>query len=158
MIQQRLKELNITLPDTPAPPAGSYVPCVIVDNMLYISGQIPLKDGKIKYTGKVSDSNISDAQESAHLCAINILAQAKAKLKDLEHITRIVSLSGFVNSEPNFTQHPKVINAASDMLVNIFGMQKGSHSRIAIGVASLPLDAMTEIGAVIQIKANVLQT
>ncbi len=158
MIQQRLKELSITLPDTPAPPAGSYVPCVIVDNMLYISGQIPLKDGKIKYTGKVSDSNISDAQESAHLCAINILAQAKAKLKDLEHITRIVSLSGFVNSEPNFTQHPKVINAASDMLVNIFGMQKGSHSRIAIGVASLPLDAMTEIGAVIQIKANVLQT
>lgn len=152
MIKDRLDELKITLPNTPAPPAGSYVPYVATNDMLYISGQIPIIDGNVKYTGKVSESNITKAQESARLCAINILAQANAALEDLEQISKIVSITGFVNSEQNFTQHPKVINAASCMLVDIFGEQKGSHSRMAVGAASLPLNAMTEIGATIQAK------
>lgn len=154
MIKEKLDELKIKLPDTAAAPAGSYVPYVITGNMLYVSGQVPISEGRIKYTGKVSDSNIAIAQESARLCAINILAQARASLGDLEGIVKIISLTGVVNSEPDFTQHPKVINAASDMLVEIFGEQIGSHSRMATGAASLPLDAMTEIGSIIQIKNN----
>ena len=85
-------------------------------------------------------------------CAINILAQAKSHLGDLEKVERIVSLTGFVNSVPEFTQHPKVINAASDLLVEVFGSDRGSHSRMAVGASSLPLGVMTEIGAVIQAK------
>lgn len=150
MIEERISEMGIVLPDAPAPPAGSYVPVVRSGSLLYVSGQIPQRDGKIVFAGKVSDSNIARAQESARLCAINILAQAKSHLGDLERVERIVSLTGFVNSVPEFTQHPKVINAASDLLVEIFGGDRGSHSRMAVGASSLPLDVMTEIGAVIQ--------
>ncbi len=152
MIEDRINEMGIVLPSAPAPPAGSYVPVVRSGSLLYISGQIPQKDGKIMFTGKVSDSNITRAQESARLCAINILAQAKSHLNDLERVERVVSLTGFVNSVPEFTQHPKVINAASDLFVEIFGSGRGSHSRMAVGALSLPLDVMTEIGAIIQAR------
>ena len=152
MIEQRLEEMGITLPETPAPPAGSYVPVVRTCSLLYVSGQVPVRDGKIVFTGKVSDANIARAQESARLCTINMLAQIKTNTGDLESIERIVSLTGFVNSEPDFAQHPKVINAASDLLVDIFGDSRGSHSRMAVGAASLPLGAMTEIGAIVQVK------
>ena len=152
MIEGRMNEMGIVLPSAPAPPAGSYVPVVRSGDLLYVSGQIPQRDGKIMFAGKVSDSNIARAQESARLCAINILAQAKSYLNDLEKVEKIVSLTGFVNSAPEFTQHPKVINAASDLLVEIFGGDRGSHSRMAVGASSLPLGVMTEIGAVIQAK------
>ena len=152
MIEDRINEMGIALPSAPAPPAGSYVPVVRSGSLLYISGQIPQKDGKIMFAGKVSDSNITRAQESARLCAINILAQAKSHLNDLERVERVVSLTGFVNSVPEFTQHPKVINAASDLFVEIFGGGRGSHSRMAVGALSLPLDVMTEIGAIIQAR------
>lgn len=150
MIENRLEELGITLPDVPASPAGLYVPFVRMGDMLYVSGQIPLKDGKVEFTGKVSDVNIARAQESARLCAINILAQARAGLGGLENVKKVVSLTGFVNSMPEFTQHPKVINAASELLVGVFGSDTGSHSRMAVGANSLPLDSMTEISAVMQ--------
>ena len=152
MIEQKLEEMGITLPNTPAPPAGSYVPIVRSGNLLYISGQIPLKNGVVEFTGKVSDENITKAQESARLCAVNILAQVKSHISDLDRVEKFISLAGFVNSTPEFTQHPDVINAASDMLVGIFGPERGSHSRIALGAASLPLGAMTEIGATIQVR------
>ncbi|MCE2497655.1 MAG: RidA family protein [Nitrosopumilaceae archaeon] len=152
MIEERISEMGIALPSAPAPPAGSYIPVARSGSLLYVSGQIPQKDGKIVFAGKVSDSNVTRAQESARLCAINILAQAKSHLGDLERVERIVSLTGFVNSVPEFTQHPKVINAASDLLVEIFGGERGSHSRMAVGASSLPLGVMTEIGAVIQAK------
>ncbi|MFB5609327.1 MAG: RidA family protein, partial [Nitrosarchaeum sp.] len=113
--------------------------------------QIPIENGKVAYTGKVSDENIETAQKSARICAINILAQLKKELGDLEKISKIVRLSGFVNAVPEFTQHPKVINAASDLLYEIFG-ESGKHTRIAVGVASLPLNSMTEIDAIIEIK------
>ena len=137
------------LPDPPTP-AGSYVPAVRTGNLLYISGQIPMENGKVIFTGKVSDNNLETAQKSARMCAINILAQIKRETGDFEKVSKIVRLSGFVNSVPEFSQQPKVINPASDLFFEIFG-EKGKHSRVAVGVASLPLDSMTEIDAIIEI-------
>ena len=149
MIEQKIESLGIKLP-TPPTPAGSYVPAVRTGNLLYISGQIPMEDGKVVFTGKVSDENLETAQKSARMCAINILAQLKRELGDLEKVSKIVRISGFVNSVPGFSQHPKVINSASDLFFEIFG-EKGKHSRIAVGVASLPLDSMTEIDAIVEV-------
>ena len=149
MIEEKLDSMGIKLPNPPTP-AGSYIPVVKIGNLLYVSGQIPMEDGKVVFTGKVSDDNLETAQKSAKMCAINILAQIKREVGDLEKVTRIVKLSGFVNSSSEFYQHPKVINAASDLLFEIFG-EKGKHSRIAVGVASLPLNSMTEIDAIIQV-------
>ncbi len=150
MIEQKIESLGIKLP-TPPTPAGSYVPAVRTGNLLYISGQIPMEDGKVVFTGKVSDENLETAQKSARMCAINILAQLKRELGDLEKVSKIVRISGFVNSVPGFSQHPKVINSASDLFFEIFG-DKGKHSRIAVGVASLPLDSMTEIDAIVEVS------
>ncbi len=148
MIDEKIQSLGITLP-TPPEPAGSYVPVIITGNTAFCSGQIPLVDGKIVYKGKVTDENMDEAKKSAKICAINILAQLKRELGSLDKITRIVKLSGFVNSAPEFTKHPLVINAASDMLFEIFG-EKGKHARVAMGVASLPLGSMTEIDAIVE--------
>lgn len=150
MIEQKIESLGIKLP-TPPTPAGSYVAVVRTGNLLYISGQIPLEDGKVVFSGKVSDENLETAQKSARMCAINILAQLKREIGDLEKVSKIVRLSGFVNSVPGFSQHPKVINSASDLFFEIFG-EKGKHSRIAVGVASLPLDSMTEIDAIVEVS------
>jgi enamine deaminase RidA (YjgF/YER057c/UK114 family) len=150
LIDEKIKELGITLPDPPTP-AGSYIPLVKTGNLLFISGQIPMENGKVIFTGKVTDENLETAQKSARMCAINILAQIKREVGDFEKVSRIVRLSGFVNSDPNFTMHPKVINAASDLIFEIFG-DKGKHSRIAVGVASLPLGSMTEIDAIVEIS------
>ena len=150
MIEEKIKSIGINIP-VPPTPAGSYIPLVKTGNLLYVSGQIPLQDGKVAFTGKVSEENIETAQKSARICAINILAQLKKELGDLEKISRFVRLSGFVNSVPEFTQHPKVINAASDLLYEIFG-DSGKHTRIAVGVSSLPLNAMTEIDAIVEIR------
>ena len=150
MIEEKIKSIGIKLPNPPNP-AGSYIPVVKSGNLLYVSGQIPMEDGKVVFIGKVSDANIETAQKSARVCAINILAQLKKELGDLEKISRIVRLSGFVNSMPEFTQQPKVINAASDLFYEIFG-ECGKHSRIAVGVSSLPLNSMTEIDAIVETK------
>jgi len=143
LIEEKIKSLKITLPNPPTP-AGSYIPAVKTGNLLFISGQIPMEEGKVLFTGKVSDDNLETAQKSAKMCAINLLAQMKRELGDLDKVTRIVRLSGFVNSDPEFYQHPKVINAASDLFFEIFG-DKGKHSRIAMGVACLPLNSMTKL-------------
>ncbi len=148
MIEEKLDALGIKLPNPPTP-AGSYVPVIRTGNLLFISGQIPMEDGKVIFTGKVSDDNLETAQKSARMCAINILAQIKREVGNLDKVSKIVRLSGFVNSVPEFSQHPKVINAASDLLFEIFG-EKGKHSRIAVGVSSLPLDSMTEIDAIVE--------
>lgn len=144
MIEERLKQLNITLP-TPPKPAGSYIPVVTSGNLAFVSGQIPMQDGKVLFTGKVpTERSVEDAQNAARLCAVNILAQLKANLGNLDRITKIVRVSGFVNCTPEFSEHPKVINAASDMFFEIFG-EKAKHSRIAVGVANLPLNSTVEI-------------
>ncbi|MCA9812140.1 MAG: RidA family protein [Nitrosarchaeum sp.] len=150
MIEEKLRVLGIVLPEPPVP-AGSYIPVVRTGNLLFVSGQIPMENGKVIYTGKVTDDNIEMAQKSARMCAINILAQIKREVGDLENISRIVRLSGFVNSTPEFSQQPKIINSASDLIFEIFG-EKGKHSRIAVGVASLPLNSMTEIDAIVETK------
>ena len=148
LIEEKLKMLEITLPIPPTP-AGSYVPAIKTGNLLFISGQIPMEDGKVIFTGKVTDDNIETAKKSAKMCAINLLAQMKRELGSLDKVTKIVRISGFVNSDPEFYQHPKIINAASDLFFEIFG-DKGKHSRIAVGVSCLPLNSMTEIDAIVE--------
>jgi enamine deaminase RidA (YjgF/YER057c/UK114 family) len=150
LIEEKIKSLGIQLPDPPTP-AGSYIPVVKTGNLLFISGQIPMDNGKVVFTGKVSDDNIEIAQKSARMCAINVLAQIKREVGNLDKVTKIIRLSGFVNSSSEFTQHPKVINAASDLIFEIFG-NKGKHSRIAVGVTSLPLGSMTEIDAIVEVS------
>jgi enamine deaminase RidA (YjgF/YER057c/UK114 family) len=148
LYEEKLKQLGITLPNPPTP-SGSYIPAIKTGNLLFISGQIPMKEGKVLFTGKVTDENIETAQKSAKMCAINLLAQIKREIGSLDKVTKIVRLSGFVNSDVEFYQHPKVINAASDLFFEIFG-DKGKHSRIAVGVACLPLNSMTEIDAIVE--------
>lgn len=148
MIEEKLETLGIKLPIPPTP-AGSYVPAVKTGNLLFISGQIPMENGKVMFTGKVSNDNLEIAQKSARMCAINILAQIKRELGNLDKVTKIVKLSGFVNSMPEFSQHPKVINPASDLFFEVFG-ENGKHARIALGAACLPLDSMTEIDAIVE--------
>ena len=148
MIEEKLTSLGIKLPIPPTP-AGSYVPAIKTGNLLFISGQIPMEEGKVICTGKVTDDNLETAQKSAKMCAINLLAHIKGELGSLDKVTKVVRLSGFINSDAEFYQHPKVINAASDLFFEIFG-DKGKHSRIAVGVACLPLNSMTEIDAVIE--------
>ncbi len=150
MIKKRLKDLGISIPNAPKP-AGSYVPVVLTGKLAFVSGQIPIKDGQVVYQGKVGDTqSIDDAQEAAKLCVINGLAQIEAYCGTLDNLEKIIKISGFVNSTKDFTEHPKVINAASDLLMKIFG-EKGRHSRIAIGVSSLPLNATVEIDMVVEI-------
>ena len=152
MIEERLKELAIEIP-TPPSPAGSYITVVITGNLAFVSGQIPMKEGKVVFEGKVPNvQSVDSAREAAKICIINGLAQLKANLGTLDKITKFVRISGFVNSEPDFTEHPKVINAASDLLVNIFG-DMAKHSRIAVGVASLPLNSTVEIDIVVEFSS-----
>jgi enamine deaminase RidA (YjgF/YER057c/UK114 family) len=150
MIDEKLAALNITLP-TPPKPAGSYIPVVKTGNLVFVSGQIPMKDGQVQFKGQVPTSiSIEDAQKAAKLCIINVLAQLKSELGTLDKISRIVRVSGFVNSSQEFYEHPKIINAASDLLFEIFG-EKGKHARIAVGVASLPLNSAVEIDLIAEI-------
>ena len=152
MIEKRLKELGIIIPNAPKP-AGSYIPVVLSGKLAFVSGQIPIKDGQVVYQGKVGDAqSIDDAQEAAKLCVINGLAQIEAYCGTLDNLEKIIKISGFVNSIKDFTEHPKVINAASDLLMKIFD-EKGRHSRIAIGVSSLPLNATVEIDMVVEIAS-----
>ena len=149
MIEDRLKQLSIEIP-TPPNPAGSYIPVVTTGNLAFVSGQIPMKDGKVIVEGKVPEKqSLDSAREAAKICIINGLAQLKANLGSLDKITKFVRISGFVNSSPDFTEQPKVINAASDLLVEIFG-DMAKHSRIAVGVANLPLNSTVEIDMIVE--------
>ena len=153
MIEEKLKEIGIKLPDPPSP-AGSYIPVVISKNIAYVSGQIPIKSGEVSFTGKVPvEQSIENAQNAAKLCIINALAQLKSQLGSLDKISKILRVSGFVNSTPNFSEHPQVINAASDLLYQIFG-DTGKHTRTAIGVNSLPLNSTVEIDMIVEIKTE----
>jgi enamine deaminase RidA (YjgF/YER057c/UK114 family) len=146
MIEERIIELGIKLP-SPSKPAGSYVPVMMDGNMIYVSGQIALESSIIPevYKGKVtSDVSIETAQAAARICTLNALSQIRAALGDLDKVKKFIRLSGYVNSDPSFTDQPKVINAASDLLADIFG-DAGKHSRVAIGVSSLPLGSAVEI-------------
>lgn len=150
-IERALKDLGITLPEVAAPVAN-YVPYVIAGNVLYVSGQLPMRNGKLMFAGKVgADLFVPEAQMAARQCALNVLAQAKAALDgDLDRVVGIVKLGGFVNSVPDFTDHPQVVDGASNLMVEVF-QDKGKHARFAVGTASLPLNASVEVEAVIEI-------
>jgi len=150
MIDEKIKSLGISLP-IPPKPAGSYTPVVISNKVAYVSGQIPIENDNMVFQGKVSDENLEEGKKSARLCAINILAELKEELGSLDNISKMIKVSGFVNSAPDFSRHSEVINGASDLFKEIFG-ESGKHSRIAIGVSSLPLNSMTEIDAIVEIK------
>ena len=150
-IDARLDELGITLPEPPAA-AGAYTQALRVGNLLYISGQVPFRDGAITYVGKVGrDFSLEEGQEAARVCALNIVAQVRRALDgDLDRVARIVKLGGFVNSTPDYTDHPKVINGASNLMGEIFG-EKGQHTRFAVGAGSLPLGVAVEVEAIVEV-------
>ena len=150
-IDRKLEELGLTLPQAAAPVA-SYVPTVLANGMLHISGQLPFKDGAL-VTGRVGDGvSLEDAKEAAKLCALMLVAQMKAALGTLGRVERIVKLGVFVNSTGDFTDQPKVANGASDLMVALFG-DAGKHARSAVGVPVLPLGAAVEIDAIVQVTA-----
>lgn len=151
-IEARLKTLGITLPEGPAP-AANYVPAVRSGNLLFVAGQVPVKDGKDQVVGKLGrEVSLEQGQLAARICAVNIIAQAKTALGgDLDRVVRCVRLGGFVNAAPEFTDHPKVINGASDLMVEVFG-EAGRHARAAVGCGSLPRNVAVEIDAVFEVS------
>ena len=149
-IEQRLIDHDIELPEA-ATPVANYVPAVQSGNMLYISGQLPLWNGQRRHIGKLGDDvSVEDGQTAARLCALNVVAQAKAALGNLDRVARVVKLVGFVNSTPDFTDQPPVVNGASDLMVEVFG-DKGRHARSAVGVSALPLGVSVEVEAILEI-------
>jgi enamine deaminase RidA (YjgF/YER057c/UK114 family) len=151
-IDTHLAELGIIIP-VPAKPVANYVGWVKTGNLVFIAGQVPLAGGTIHYQGKVG-SNVSteDAAKAARICAINVLAQLREACGgDLDRVKRIVKVVGFVNGAPDFTEHPKVINGASDVFVEVFG-ENGRHARSAVGSGSLPLSVSVEVEAVAEVE------
>jgi len=148
-IENRIQELGLSLPAAPAP-VGSYLNAKRTGNQLHLSGGIPFSPEE-NITGKVpSEASVETAQRAAKMIILNRLAVAKAELGSLDKIRSVISISGFVNSAPDFYDHPGVINAASDLLVDIFG-DAGKHSRVAMGVAALPLNATVEISMILEV-------
>ncbi|MCY3822247.1 MAG: RidA family protein [Nitrospinae bacterium] len=150
-IADRMNELGIELPDAPAP-VGAYVPYVISGSLMFVSGQIPIKDGAMIHEGKVPlDVSIEQGQECAALCFLNAIAQAKSALGDLERVERIVRMTGYVAVAQDFTAQPLVVNGASNLAVEIFG-ERGLHARVAVGVTELPLGAPVELEVILEVK------
>ena len=151
-IDARLTALNIELP-TPTQPVANYVPFTISGTTLYISGQVTMCEGEVKYVGKVGTSiSKDDAYKAARICGINIIAQAKIACDgDLDRVTRVLKLGGFVNCTPEFVDMPEVINGASDLMVQVFGNEIGSHARFAVGATSLPRGIATEVDGTFEI-------
>jgi enamine deaminase RidA (YjgF/YER057c/UK114 family) len=151
LIEARLKTLGVSLP-TPPLPVASYVPCTISGNIVFVSGQIPIADGAIKYVGKLGvDVPMETGQAAAQLCAINVLAQLKAAIGDLDRVTKCLKLGVFINAAPDYSQHPEVANGASDLIAAVFG-DAGKHARAAVGVGSLPRGVAVEVEAIFEIK------
>jgi enamine deaminase RidA (YjgF/YER057c/UK114 family) len=143
-IEAKLLELGITLP-SPAAPIANYVPYAVSGRLVVISGQIPLRDGKIAYTGKVGEAlTVEAGQAAARLCFVNLVAQLKAAAGDLDRVSRVLRLGGFIAAPAEFTRHAEVMNGASDLAVALFG-DAGRHARSTIGVPSLPADAAVEV-------------
>ena len=149
-IDEILAGLGITLP-IPAKPVGSYIPVVITGKLAFVSGQIPYEDGRVNLKGKVgNDLSIEAGQQAARLCVINGLSQLKSVIGNLDLVKQVIKVTGFVNSDPEFTDHPKVVNGASDLLVEVFG-EKGRHARAAVGVSSLPLGSCVEVEILVEL-------
>ncbi len=150
-VEKKLGELGVVLAE-PAAPVANYVAFVRTGNLLMVSGQICLDGGKLVAKGQLGGSvSIEDGQKAARACAVNLLAQDKAALGDLDKVARVVRLGGFVNSAPGFVDGPKVMNGASDLMVAAFG-EKGKHARTTVGVSALPLDAAIEVEGLFEVS------
>lgn len=151
IVEKKLQEFGITLQE-PRAPMANYVPYVRTGNLLTVSGQICLGgDGKLVAKGRLGDGvTIEDGQKAARACAINLLAQVKAAVGDLDKVVRVVRLGGFINSAPSFTEGPRVMNGASDIMVAVFG-DNGKHARSTVGVAALPADAAVEVEGLFEV-------
>lgn len=150
-IEQKLSEKNLQLPAV-GPALGAYVDTVRTGNLVYVSGKLPLGENGLLYSGKVGqDLSLEQAYEAASVCFLHILACVKAEIGDLEKIKRLVRLNGFVASGPEFHDAPKVINGASELAISLLG-DKGKHTRIALSVAALPLNAPVEIDAILEVE------
>jgi enamine deaminase RidA (YjgF/YER057c/UK114 family) len=155
VIEQRLKSLGVKLSDKQSSAVGSFIPVVITGNLAFVSGQIPIELGsnpiQVKYKGKVGrDVSLEDGQAAARLCVINGLSELKLALGSLDKIKKFVKVFGYVNSDPSFTDIAKVINGASDFLVEVFG-EKGKHARVSVGVSSLALDSSVEVDFIVEV-------
>lgn len=151
-IEKRLAELGLTLPQA-VPPVANYVPAVRTGSLLFISGQLCLDHGTMKaeHKGKLgAEVSAEEGYKAARLCAINLLAQARTALGDLDKITRCVRLGGFINAKPDYAALPAVMNGASDLMVEVLG-DAGRHARTTIGVAELPMDASVEVEAIFEV-------
>lgn len=152
-ITERLKELGITLPPAPQP-LGAYLPCVRSGNLLFLSGILPLREGRLLKTGRVGESlTIEEAKEEARQVVINALSIVKATIGDLALVSRCLKLNGYIASSPDFIEQPSVLNAASELLYKIFG-DSGKHARVAIGVNVLPFNSPLEIDFIFEISSS----
>ena len=150
-VETRLEKAGIKLPQAAAP-AGNYVPYVVSGNLVFVSGQLPNKDGQLAVKGKLgADVSLEDGQEAARLCALNLLAQLKAACGDLDKVTRVVKITGFVASTADFIQQPAVINGASNLMADAFG-EAGKHARVAVSAPTLPLGAAVEVDGIFEIR------
>ena len=151
-VEARLKEMGITIPDAPAP-AANYVPWMRTGNLIHVAGQVPFVDGKLTATGHLgANASVEDGYEQAKLSAINLIAQVKVACDgDLDRVTQVVKLGGFVASTPDFTQQPAVVNGASDLMVAAFG-DAGKHARFAVGSSVLPLGCLVEVDGIFEIS------
>lgn len=152
-LAEKLNELGLTLPEVSLP-AANYLPCNIAGNILHVSGQLPVLDGKMQYVGKVGrDFSIEQGQDCARICGVNILAHVRNSLGgDFSRVKRLVRLGVFVNAPDDFTDHPQVANGVSDLMVNLFG-DNGKHARFAVGVSGLPFGVAVEVDATFELHA-----
>lgn len=149
--EDKLKELGLIVPDV-AKPVAAYVPAVLCGDHVYTSGQIPLVKGEVKYKGKLGQElSIEDGYEAAKICALNCLAAVKSVAGSLDNIEKVIKVVGFVNSAENFTDQPKVVNGASELIGKVFG-SAGEHARSAVGVTQLPLGVAVEVEMIVKLK------
>ena len=151
MVEEVMKEMGITLPET-VKPLAAYIPAIRTGDYVYTSGQVPFAEGKLKYSGKIGlDLSVEEGQKAAALCALNALSAIKSEIGDLNEIERILKVTVFVNSADGFTDQPKVANGASEFLGKIFG-EAGKHVRSAVGVNELPVNSAVEIEMMVKVK------
>jgi enamine deaminase RidA (YjgF/YER057c/UK114 family) len=151
-IEQRLAELGLELP-APAQPVANFVAWVHTGTLLYVSGQIPVWNGQLRYVGKVGrEISLDEARAAARLCGLNVLAQVRSYSGGLERVVLVCQLQVFVNATPEFPEHPAVANGASDLMVEVFGPAAGKHARFAVGAGSLPFNVAVELAAVLEVS------
>ena len=151
MVEEVMKEMGITLPET-VKPLAAYIPAIRTGDYVYTSGQVPFAEGKLKYSGKIGlDLSVEEGQKAAELCALNALSAIKGVTGDLDKIEQIVKVTVFVNSADGFTDQPKVANGASEFFGKIFG-EAGKHARSAVGVNELPVNSAVEVEMIVKVK------